>query len=108
VINIFEGAFIADFWGLLLSLPIALFLAFWLSSVKSRWAVVVGALVFAIIGFIIIYLWTGYPQDMPNLNPAAEFFGALFFNTIIGLIGGLVVDLLVARVNSRMYRRVAH
>ena len=37
IINIGSGIFIGDFWGFILSLLLAPFLAFWLSAVKSRW-----------------------------------------------------------------------
>lgn len=109
MINFSDGAFIADFFGFLLALPMALFLSFWFSAVKRRWAVVLGALLFTIIGAVIIYLWVGYPQDMPDFNPAAVFFGSLLFNSIMGLIGGMVLDLLIGRISSRDYRNtVAH
>ncbi len=49
-----DGIFIGDFWGFLLALPIALFLAYWMSEVKNRTAVVVGAFAGALLGFIII------------------------------------------------------
>ncbi len=107
-----DPVFIGDFFGLLLSLPIALFLAFWVSAVKNRNAVVIGAFIGALIGFFIILAWAGTlfsSNPLLGANGASAFFGGLFFNTIMGLAGGILSDLIVARMNARDYRRqVSH
>jgi hypothetical protein len=108
MINPGSGVFIGDFFGFLLALPISLFLAFWLSAVKSRGVVVFGAFVGALLGFIIILGWVGtliYDTELPGANGGAAFFGSLFFCSILGLSVGILTDLLVARQNSRDYRR---
>jgi hypothetical protein len=101
-----DGMFVADIFGFILALPMALFLAFWLSAVRKRSAVVFGALIAEIIGFFIIWV---VAENMPNANGAAVFFGALLFNSTMGLIGGMITDLLVGRILNKDYRRtVAH
>lgn len=110
IINPGDGILIADFFGFLLSLPIALFLAFWMSAVKRRWIVVLGALIGAFIAFLIIFGWVGtliYDTDLPNAQPAAVFFGSLLFCSAARLVGGILLDLIVARATRREYRRSA-
>ena len=103
---------IGAFFGLLLSLPFALFLTFWLSAVKKRSAAVTGAFIGAIIGFIVILAWAGtliHSTKLTGANGASAFFGGIFLCTAAGLVGGILVDMLVARKNARDYRRqIAH
>jgi hypothetical protein len=107
-----DPVLIGDFFGLLLSLPIALFLAFWMSAVKNRATVIWGAFIGALLGFFIILGWAGtlfFDTLLPGANAASAFFGGVLFCSITGLIGGIVVDLLVARRSRRDYRRqVSH
>jgi quinol-cytochrome oxidoreductase complex cytochrome b subunit len=103
-----DGIFQGDFLGFILALPVALFLAFWMSAVKRRAIVVLGAFIGALIGFIVILGWVGtliYDQPLPNANPAATFFGSLLICSVLGLAGGIILDLIVARRSSRDYRR---
>lgn len=103
-----SGIFLADLFGLILALPAALFLAFWFSAVRNRMVVVIGAFIGAFLGFIIILGWVGtliYNTTLPDASPAGTFFGALLFNSIMGLAAGVIADLLVARFTSRYYRR---
>jgi quinol-cytochrome oxidoreductase complex cytochrome b subunit len=103
-----DGIFIGDFFGFLLALPVALFLAFWMSDVKKRSIVVLGAFIGALIGFIFILGWVGtliYDQPLPNANPTATFFGSLLICSVLGLAGGIILDLIVASRSSRDYRR---
>lgn len=110
---IFNGLFIADFWGFVVSIPLALFMVYWLSSVKKRGAVVTGAFIGGLIGFLIILAWvllvplstTGQP--MPGANGPAVFFGSALFCSMMGLAGGILMDLLVAGKNRRDYLRTA-
>jgi hypothetical protein len=108
----FNDIFIGDICGLILALPIGLFLAFWLSAVKNRAAVVFGALLSALIPFFFILFWVGglfVPQQLAHANGGAVFFGSLLISAIAALIGGMLTDLIVARLSSRDYRRqVAH
>lgn len=98
--------FIGDIFGFVLALPISLFMAFWLSAVKKRAAVVVGAFLGALIAFVGILVWA---DTLPGANGGATFFGSLFFCWAAALIGGIITDLLVARITSRDYRRsIAH
>jgi hypothetical protein len=108
IINPSDGVFIADIFGFILALPVALFLAFWMSAVKNRGVVVVGAFIGAFIGFLAILAWAGtliYDTDLPNTPPVAIFFGSLLICTALGLSAGIIADLLVARANARDYRR---
>jgi len=100
--------FIGAFWGFILALPISLFLAFWMSAVKSRWMVVLGAFSGALIGFLIILGWVDtliFDTPLPGANGTSTFFGSVFFCSILGLAGGIVLDLIIASRNARDYRR---
>lgn len=98
--------FIGDIFGLVLALPFSLFLAFWLSAVKKRAVVVFGAFLAALIAFIAILIWA---NTLPNANGAGTFFGSLFFCSAAALVGGIIADLLVARITRHDYRRfIAH
>jgi hypothetical protein len=98
--------FIGDIFGFILALPLSLFLAFWLSAVKKRAAIVSGAFLAALIAFIIILVWA---NTLPNANGAGVFFGSLFFCSTAALVGGIITDLLIGRIASRDYRRsIAH
>ena len=108
--NIGDPVFIGGIFGFLISLPIALFLAFWMSNVKNKTAVVVGAFIGALLGFLIIQAWAGTlisNTDLEGAYGASAFFGGLLFCSATGLIGGLISDLLVASRNTRDYRRQA-
>jgi hypothetical protein len=107
-VNIGDPIFIGDFFGFLISIPVSLFLAFWLSAVKKRAAVVVGAFVGALLGFLIILGWAGtliYDKPLPGANGGSVFFGSLFFCTVLGLSAGILTDLLIARKSRRDYLR---
>ncbi|HTI14487.1 MAG TPA: PTS sucrose transporter subunit IIBC [Dictyobacter sp.] len=95
------GVIIGDIFGLLLSLPFSLFLVFWMSSVRKRGAVVAGAFIGAIIAFLVIFFWAGTITD----NGGTIFFGSVLFCAIAGLVGGMLCDLIVARITMRDYRR---
>jgi hypothetical protein len=100
--------FIGDFWGFILSLLIAPAMAFWISAVRNKMIVVLGALIGAVIGFIIILAWVGtlvYDTVLPGANGGSTFFGAIFLCSILGISGGIIMDLLVARAHKTDYRR---
>jgi hypothetical protein len=109
-VNIGDPIFIGDFWGFVLAIPISLFLAFWLSSVKKRTAVVIGAFVGALLGFLIILGWAGtliFDKPLPGANGTSVFFGSVLFCTVLGLSAAILTDLQVARKNRKDYLRAA-
>jgi uncharacterized membrane protein YccC len=93
--------FIGDILGFVLALPFSLFMAFWVSVVKKRLAVVLGAL----IAFGVIFLWA---SSLPGANGGATFFGSVLICSIAALVGGILTDLLIARIASHDYRRIVH
>jgi hypothetical protein len=104
------GVFWGALFGLIVSLPIALFMAFWMSAVKSRTTVVFGALIGGFVGFLIMLGWAGtlvYDTPLPGAGPGQALFGGLLFCAALGLIFGIGADLLLARANPRDYRRAA-
>jgi biotin transporter BioY len=108
IINVSSGIFIGDFFGFLLSLPVSLFLAFWMSEVKNRWIVVLGAFLGCLLGFILILAWVGtliFDTELPGATAAATFFGSVLLCSALGLSAGIILDLIVARRTRRYYRR---
>ena len=106
--DIIDQAVIGAFFGMLLSLPVAPFLAFWMSAVKKRAAVVIGAIIGCVLGFLILDGWAGplfFGKSMEGANGASMFFGGLLFCTTLGVVAGMVTDLLVARYSRRDYQR---
>jgi hypothetical protein len=104
------GVFWGALFGLILSLPVALFLTFWMSAVRNRAAVIFGAFLGGIIGFLIILGWAGtliYDTPLPGANGGSAFFGGVLFFSAMELAFGMGSDLLVARANRRDYRRTA-
>lgn len=103
-----DPIFIGDFWGTILSLPVALFLAFWLSNVKNKAAVIGGALVGVLIGFLGILCVVGtliHPDPLPHVDGVATFFSSVLLNSALGLSAGILMDLIIAQRNERDYRR---
>jgi hypothetical protein len=103
-----DGIFLGDFFGFLLALPLSLFLAYWISDVKNRTVVVLGAFVGALLSFIVILGIVGtliFDQPLPNASGAAIFFSSLLMCSILGLAGAIILDLIVASRNSRDYSR---
>jgi biotin transporter BioY len=108
IINPASGIFIGDLFGFILALPVSLFLAFWMSAVKNRRVVVLGAFIGCLIGFLAILAWVGtliYNTELPGATGAATFFGSVLICSATGVIGGILLDLIVARRTSRYYRR---
>ena len=102
-----DPIFIGDFWGTLLSLPVALFLAFWLSNVKNKAVVIGGALIGVLIGFLGILCVVGtliHPDPLPHVDGVATFFSAVLLNSALGLSAGILMDLIIAQRNGRDYR----
>jgi len=103
-----QGIFYAALFGLIVSLPLSLFLVFWMSAVKRRMAVVTGAFIGGFIGFLIILGWVGtliFDTVLPNVSPAAAFFGTVLLCSALGLAFGVIADVIVARLTARDYRR---
>jgi hypothetical protein len=108
IINPGDPIFIGAFWGFVLALPVSLFLAYWMSAVRNHAAVVFGALVGDLIAFLILLGWLDtliFDTPLPGANGAATFFSAIFFCSTLGLVGGIVTDLLIARRTRRAYMR---
>jgi hypothetical protein len=110
IINPSDGLFLASFFGFLLSLPISIMAIFWVSVVlvRRRWAVILGSIVGAFIGLLIILGWVDtliFDTPLPDAQVGATFFGSLFFCGVLGLIGGMLTDWLLARSESRRMRR---
>ena len=103
-----NGIFIGDFWGTILAVPVALFLAFWLSNVKNKVAVIGGALVGILIGFFGILCIVGTlirPTPLPNVDGVSVFFSAVLLNAALGLAFGIATDFIIANRNERNYRQ---
>ncbi|HEX6556703.1 MAG TPA: PTS sucrose transporter subunit IIBC [Ktedonobacteraceae bacterium] len=109
-----DGFFIADLCGFILALPISLFLAFWLSEVKNRTIVVIGAFGGALLGFLVILGLVDtliFDQPLPNATPAGTFFGSVLLCSVLAISAAIILDLIVAQRTRRDYRRpsaVAH
>ncbi|MBV9258020.1 MAG: PTS sucrose transporter subunit IIBC [Ktedonobacteraceae bacterium] len=105
-----DGIFIGDIFGFILALPISLFLAYWLSAVKNHFAVVIGAFVGALIGFLILLAWAGpllRNTDLEGANGGSVFFGSLLLCSILAVVCAMTTDLLIARSRRRDYIRQA-
>ncbi len=103
-----DPIFIGDFFGMVLALPVALFLAFWLSNVKNKIAVIGGAFGGVVLGFLIILCWVGTlirPTPLPNVDGIATFFSSVLLNSALGLSAGILIDLIIARRSDKDYRR---
>jgi len=104
------GVFWGALFGLILSLPVALFLAFWMSAVRNRLVVVFGAFLGGILGFLAILAWAGtlvYDTPLNGASGGSAFFGGVLFFSAAELVLGMGADLLVARLTRRDYRRAA-
>ena len=101
-----SGIFIGDTCGFILAVPVSLFLAYWLSDVKNRMAVVLGALIGAFLAWFIILCWAGTvisPTPLPGADGASTFFGSILFCSAAGLSLAILTDLWIARRASRIY-----
>ncbi len=104
------GIWLAGLFGFLLSLPLTLLLAFWMSAVKRPMVVVIGAFVGCFLGYLIILGWVGtliYNTVLPGATTGAVFFGSVLFDSALGLVIAIFADLIVARLTAREYRRPA-
>ena len=103
-----DGIFIGDFWGFIISLLVAPFMAFWISAVRNKAVVVFGAFVGAALGFTIILGWVGtlvYDTPLPGANGGSTFFGSALLCSVLGISVAIILDLLVANANKKDYRR---
>jgi ABC-type antimicrobial peptide transport system permease subunit len=70
--------------------------------------VVLGVFVGALLGFIIILGLVGtliFDQPLPNVSGIATFFSSLLLCSALGLVSGILLDLIVASRTRRDYRR---
>jgi hypothetical protein len=105
-----QGIFQAALLGFILSLPISLFLAYWMSAVKRPMVVVTGAFIGSFLGFVIILAWVGtliFDTVLPGASAGSTFFGSLLFCSALGLSCAIIADLIVARLTAKDYRRQA-
>jgi hypothetical protein len=103
-----QGIFQADLLGFILSLPIVLFLAYWMSAVKRPMVVVTGGFIGSFLGFLIILAWVGtliFDTVLPGASVGSTFFGSLLFCSALGLSVAVIADLIVARLTAKDYRR---
>lgn len=103
-----QGIFEASLIGFILSLPIVLLLAYWMSAVKRPMVVVTGAFIGGFLGFLIILGWVGtliFDTVLPGASSGATFFGSLLFCSALGLSVAVIADLVVARMTAKDYRR---
>jgi hypothetical protein len=103
-----QGIFQADLIGFILSLPIVLILAYWMSAVKRPMVVVTGAFIGSFLGFLIILAWVGtliFDTVLPGASAGSTFFGSLLFCSALGLSVAIIADLIVARLTAKDYRR---
>ena len=103
-----QGIFEASLIGFLLSLPVVLFLAYWISAVKRPTVVVIGAFIGGFLGFLIILAWVGtlvFDTVLPGATSGGTFFGSLLFCSALGLSFAVLSDLIVARMTAKDYRR---
>ena len=103
-----QGIFEASLIVFILSLPIVLFLAYWMSAVKRPMVVVTGAFIGGFVGFLIILAWVGtliFDTVLPGATSGATFFGSLLFCSALGLSVAVIADLVVARMTAKDYRR---
>jgi len=109
-VSIGDPIFIGAFWGMVLALPIAPFLAFWISNVKNKIAVIAGAFGGVVLGFLIMLCFVGTlirPDPLPHVDGVATFFSSVLLDAALGLATGIVTDLLIARRSDKDYRRQA-
>jgi hypothetical protein len=103
-----DGIFIGDLFGFIIALPISLFLAYWLSAVKNHIAVVAGAFIGALLGFLILLAWAGpliSGTDLDGANGGSVFFGSILLCSILGVVLAMATDLIVASRHKRDYLR---
>src|SRR5205807_9016490 len=83
-----DGFFMADLCGFILALPISLFLAFWLSAVKNRLTVLIGAFAGALLGFLAVLGLADtltFDQPPPNATRARTFSGPVLLCSVLAL-----------------------
>ena len=103
-----QGIFEANLLGFILSLPIVLFLAYWMSAVKRPMVVVIGGFIGSFLGFLIILAWVGtliFDTVLPGATVGGTFFCSLLFCSALGLSFAVLSDLIVARMTAKDYRR---
>ncbi len=104
------GVFWGALFGLVVALPTGLFLSFWMSGVRNRAMVTVGAFIGGIVAFLFILGWAGtliYDTVLPGASGGPVFFGSLLFCSAASISFGIGFDLLIARATRRDYRRVS-
>ncbi len=108
IINPGDPLFIGAVFGFILAVPIALFLAYWISDVKKKMAVVIGAFIGSFVGLIGVLSWVDtlvFSTPLPRADGVSTFFSTIFLCSVLGLVGAMLTDLFVARRTAHDYRR---
>lgn len=108
IINPGDPIFIGAIFGFILSVPVALFLAYWMSSVKNKMAVVIGAFIGTFVGLVGVLSWVDtlfFSTPLPKADGVSTFFSTILLCSVVGLIGAMLTDLLVVRRTAHDYRR---
>ena len=108
IINPGDPIFVGAIFGFLLSVPVALFLAYWISNVKKKTAVVLGAFVGSFFGLVVVLGWVDtliFSTPLPKADGVSTFFSTILLCSVLGLVSAMLTDLFMARRTSYDYRR---
>lgn len=108
IINPGDPIFIGAIFGFLLSIPVALFLAYWISNVKNKMAVVLGAFIGSFVGLVGVLGWVDtliFSTPLPNADGVSTFFSTILLCSVLGLVGAMLTDLVMMRRTIPDYRR---
>lgn len=89
IINLSDPIFIGAIFGFLLSAPVALFLAYWISDVKKKMAAILEAFVGSFIGLVGVLSWVDtlvFPTPLPKADGVSTFFSTILLCSIQGII----------------------
>jgi hypothetical protein len=94
--------FLSVISGVVLALPIALALSYWIGygSIRHPATGVLGAFAGALFGFLVILGWVGtfiFSTPLPGANGVATFFGSLLLCSILGVMGCIFTDQIILR-----------
>jgi hypothetical protein len=108
IINPSDPIFIGAVFGFLLSIPVALFLAYWISDVKNKLAVVLGAFVGSFVGLLGVLGWVDtliFSTPLPRADGVSTFFSTILLCSVLGLVGAMLTDLFLGRRTAHAYQR---
>ncbi len=108
IINPGDPIFIGAIFGFLLAVPVALFLAYWISDVKNKVAVILGAFVGSFLGLLGVLGWVDtliFSTPLPKADGVSTFFSTILLCSVLGLVGAMLTDLFIERRTTHDYRR---